>query len=330
MMLSLVLSVILIFVPQLACHSPAVDFSQFQTEENPEVILHGEEKVVRQIEGDRQELNLPRARPRDPRKKESSRSLGIETTAKAALVFDRASGAILFEKNSRDKFPLASLTKIMTALVFLETNPNWEASIKISKADDKEGGIFYARAPEEVKIKDLFNMMLIGSVNNAAMALSRSTGLSQEDFIAKMNQKAHELKLKDTVFVDPTGLEPENVGTALDIAKLLSYALQNKKIQETVLQKKYIFSPIGSQKVYYVKNTNELLWSFLNEEPYKLLGGKTGYTEEAGYNLAVASRRDGHEIIIVVLGSKTAEDRFKEIKGLADWTFENYEWANAE
>ncbi len=325
MMFSLIISIILIFIPQLA-YSPTAELGQFQTRDNSATVLNSEEAIAEQVEGDRQGASLPRAEPRDPQKKENSRSLGIETTAKAALVLDRASGSVLFEKNSREKFPLASLTKIMTALVFLETEPDWDASIKLSKADDKEGGIFYARAPEEVKVEDLFNMMLVGSVNNAAMALARSTGLSQKDFIEKMNQKAQKLGLKNTFFVDPTGLEPDNIGTAADVAKLLSHALQNKKIQETVIQKKYIFSPVGSKKVYYVKSTNELLWSFLNEGPYELLGGKTGYTEEAGYNLVVASRRDGHEIIIVVLGSKTAEDRFKEIKGLADWAFENYKW----
>jgi D-alanyl-D-alanine carboxypeptidase len=325
MMFSLVLSLVLIFIPQLA-NSPTDESGQFQAESASVSGQGGEEVFAKQSEGDSPGASLPRAEPRGPQKREDSRSLGIETTARAAIVFDRASGSILFEKNSKEKFSLASLTKLMTALVFLETEPNWEARIKLSKADDKEGGIFYARAPEEITVENLFNMMLVGSVNNAAMALVRSTGLSQKDFIAKMNQKARELKLKNTAFVDPTGLEPENVGTATDIAKLLSYALQNKKIQETVLQKKYVFSPIGSKRVYYVKSTNELLWSFLNEEPYELLGGKTGYTEEAGYNLTVGARRDGHEIIIVVLGSKTAEDRFKEVKGLVDWTFENYKW----
>lgn len=324
-MFSLFLSLILIFVPHLI-NSPTTQLEQFQIEKIFESEDIETEMVTKQIEGDSQEVRLPRAEPLDPQKKEGSRSLGIETTSRAALVLDRSSGKILFEKNAREKFSLASLTKLMTALVFLETEPNWNARIKLQKIDDKEGGIVYARAPEEVTVKDLFNMMLVGSVNNAAMAVVRSTGLSQEDFIAKMNQKAQELNLKNTVFVDPTGLEVENIGTALDVAKLLSYALQKKEIQEAVLQKKYVFSPIGSKKIYYVKNTNKLLWSFINEDPYEVLGGKTGYIEEAGYNLTVGVRRDNHEIIIVVLGSKTAEDRFQEIKGLADWTFDNYKW----
>lgn len=324
MLFSLFLSIILFFVPQVV-HSP-IELNQVLSQQIFVAMDQNPEMFVSQSEGDYLKVSLPRAEPRDPQKKENSKSLGIETTAKAAVVFDKASGSILFEKNAREKLPLASLTKVMTALVFLETEPDWNKKIKLSKADDREGGIFYARAPEVVTVKDLFNMMLVGSINNSTIALVRSTNFTQEDFVAKMNQKAQELKLKNMTFTDPTGLEPENQGTALDVAKLLSYALQQQKIQETVLQKKYIFSPVGSKKNYYVKSTNELLWSFLNEAPYKLLGGKTGYTEEAGYNLAVALERDGHEIIIVVLGSKTAEDRFIEVKGLAAWAFENYQW----
>jgi D-alanyl-D-alanine carboxypeptidase len=169
-------------------------------------------------------------------------------------------------------------------------------------------------------------MMLVGSVNNAAMALARSTGLTNEAFIAKMNVKAGELGLKNTIFSDPTGLLPENQSTARDVAKLLAKAMESEEIKKAVVQKRYIFSPVGSRKTYYVKSTNELLWSFINEAPYTFIGGKTGYIEESGYNLAVEVERGGHRVVIVVLGSASAEDRFKEIKGLADWTFENYQW----
>jgi len=325
MMFTLFLSIILIFVPQIA-HSPAA-LEPAAPEEN--IFSKVEERVLEtaiQKEGDSPISGLPRAAPRGPQKKEESKSLGIVTTARAALVFDEATGSILFEKDSREKLSLASLTKLMTALVFLETNPDWDRKINLNKADEKEGGIFYARAPEEVKIKDLFNMMLVGSVNNAAMAITRSTGMGEDEFVAKMNEKAKALNLEDTFFVDPTGLLTGNMGTAYDVAKMLSYALENDKIKEAVLRKRYVFSPGRSQKVYYVKSTDELLWSFLNESPYEIVGGKTGYIEEAGYNLAVEFEKDEHKIIVVVLGSATAGNRFQEVKGLTVWAFENYNW----
>jgi len=322
-MFSLLLSLFLIFLPQVADSPTGENFGWLKAKEQA---IMGEEKAVEDGQENFSGAALPRANPQPPRKKEESKSLGIETTARAALVFDKASGTILFDKNSREKISLASLTKLMTALVILDEKPEWDKTIKLAQTDNRDGGIVYARPPEEVTVKDLFEMMLVGSVNNAAAAMARSTGLTEEAFVAKMNNKAKGLLMNNTVFVDPTGLLPGNESTARDIAKLLANALDHEEIKEAVVKKTYIFSPQKSSKVYYVKSTNELLWSFLNEEPYTFIGGKTGYIEESGYNLAVEAERNGHGVIIVVLGSSTAEERFKEIKGLADWVFENYIW----
>jgi D-alanyl-D-alanine carboxypeptidase len=261
---------------------------------------------------------------RRPRKI-NERSLGIFTTARAAIVIDEDSGTVLFEKNSKEKLPIASLTKLMTALVFLETNPDWEKEIKLLKEEEKEGSILYARAGEKVKVKDLFNMMLVGSVNNAALALVRSTGLSQEDFVKKMNEKAKDLEMHDTFFVDPTGLEPANTSTVSDLARLVVQAFQREEIQKATTLSEYVFKTANG-KTYYIKNTNELLLSFLNKPPYKIIGGKTGYLDEAKYCLALETERDGHRIISVVLGSDTLYDRFQESKGLIVWAFENFVW----
>lgn len=321
-MFSIILSIILIFTPFVA-YSPGSTETTV-SDLTDEIIA--EEALHTQSEGDGQQFSLPRAEPRAPWKKEDSRSIGILTTAKSVLVFDEGTGTVLFAKNPQEKTPLASLTKLMTVLVFLDQDPDWDKVIRLTRADDREGGIVYARSPEEVTVKDLFNMALVGSVNNAAIALARSTGLEQKDFVAEMNKKAEELSLKDTIFVDPTGLLPENQGTARDVAKLVATALAREEVRSATLQKRYVFNPIGSGKTYYVKSTDELLWSFLNDEPYNFIGGKTGYIEESGYNLAVEVMRGGHKIIAVVLGSATAEDRFKEIKGLVDWAFVNYQW----
>lgn len=323
MMFSLILSLFLIFVPQIASSPTGEGMAWLENRVGTE---GGVEILPPQDGIDSSAAALPRAEPRAPQKKADSKSLGIETTARSALVFDRDAGEILFEKNSRDKISLASLTKLMTALVVLDENPDWDKTIKLVRADDRDGGIVYARSPEVVTVNDLFQMTLVGSVNNAAMALVRSTGITSEGFVAKMNAKAGELGLKNTIFADPTGLMPENQGTARDVAKLLAGAMEKEEIKKAVIQKKYVFNPVGSEKTYYVKSTDELLWSFLNEAPYAFVGGKTGYIEESGYNLAVEVERDGHRVVIVVLGSASAEDRFREIKGLADWTFENYQW----
>jgi len=321
-MFSIILSIILIFTP-FAAYSP--ESTETAT---PDLVneISAEESPRVQSEGDSQQFNLSRALPRAPQKKEDSRSIGILTTAKSALVFDEGTGTVLFAKNPQEKTSLASLTKLMTALVFLDKNPGWDKVIRLTRTDDREGGIVYARSPEEVTVKDLFNMAMVGSVNNAAIALARSTGLEQKDFVAEMNKRAEELDLKDTIFVDPTGLLPENKGTARDVARLIAAALEREEVRAATLQKRYVFNPANSEKTYYVKSTDELLWSFLNDDPYNFIGGKTGYIEESGYNLAVEVVRGGHKIIAIVLGSATTEDRFKEIKGLVDWTFVNYRW----
>lgn len=325
MIFSLFLSIFLIFAPQIA-HSPTGISQDVSSRGNLVVSENISDVVAQQSENDAPQVGLPRAEPLPPQKKEGSASLGIETTARAALVFDEGTGAILFDKNSQEKRSLASLTKLMTILVFFDHKVDWNKKVQMLKTDDRDGGIVYAHSPETVTVKDLFNMTLVGSVNNAAVALARSSGLSLKDFVAAMNKKAEEIGLTDATFADPTGLLPENQATARDVEKLLVKALDEEEVKETVVKKTYVFQPINSSKTYYVKSTDELLWSFLNEAPYELIGGKTGYLDEAGYNLAVEVQRDGHKIIVVVLDSETAEDRFKEVKGLADWTFENYIW----
>jgi D-alanyl-D-alanine carboxypeptidase (penicillin-binding protein 5/6) len=323
-MFSIILSIFIIFAPFIV-HSPTAVLNNDNVNQKMAASV-SEEILVQQTEGDSQVAGLPRAMPRAPKKKQDSQSLGIVTTAKSAFVFDEGTGTVLFAKDPKEKSSLASLTKLMTVLVFLDQKVDWNKKIMMTRADDREGGIVYARSPDEVTVKDLFNMTLVGSVNNAAIALARSTGFLEKDFVALMNKKAGEIGLEDTTFADPTGLLPANQGTARDVAKLLAAVMDNDEARTASIQKKYVFNPANSQKVYYVKSTDELLWSFLAETPYNFIGGKTGYIEESKYNLAVEVERDGHRVIAVVLGSDTAEDRFIEIKGLIDWVFENYKW----
>lgn len=324
MMFSIILSIFIIFAP-LVVHSPTAFLNNDKVSQESAAVA-SEEIPVQQTEGDSQVAGLPRAMPRAPEKKQDSQSLGIVTTAKSALVFDEGTGTVLFAKDPKEKSSLASLTKLMTVLVFLDQKVDWNKKIQMLRSDDREGGIVYARSLDEVTVKDLFNMTLVGSVNNAAIALARSTGLSEKDFVTLMNKKAKEIGLEDMTFADPSGLLPENQGTSRDVAKLLTLVMENDEARTVSAQKTYVFSPVNSQKVYYVKSTDELLWSFLNTTPYNFIGGKTGYIEESKYNLAVEVERDGHRVVAVVLGSDTAEDRFTEIKGLVDWVFGNYKW----
>ncbi|MBU0706797.1 serine hydrolase, partial [Patescibacteria group bacterium] len=200
-------------------------------------------------------------------------------TSEAAIVVDKETGEVLYEKNSDTVRSIASLTKLMTALVFLDNNPGWETVVELQSDDMTYGAKLYASVGETLTTQDLFNTMMIGSANNAARALARSTGLSEEEFVAQMNQKAISLGMADTTFTDPTGLDVTNQSTAQDLIKLTNKALSNFLISQTSTSVAYNFSMINTGRYHHIKNTNLLV----QESDLYLLGGKTGYLDEAGY-----------------------------------------------
>lgn len=251
---------------------------------------------------------------------ETVQSIGIKNSARAAVVFDSDSEQFLYEKNSQELLPIASLTKLMTAMVFLETNPVWTKTMEILPEDDRIGAKIYIYKGEIVTLRDLFYSVLVGSANNATVALVRSTGLSEEEFVKKMNEKAQELGLTQTKFYDATGLDPQNVSTAKDVARMMRAALGYKKIREALSTVEYEFSTLNTNAHHRIKNTDVLLESFLNQSPYTILGGKTGYLDEALYCFAVGVRdKNGKNIIVVTLGTPSSDERFLQAKGLIYW-----------
>lgn len=265
-----------------------------------------------------------------PQKNPASESLGVKLSAKHAALLDRKTGALLFEKNAEEAQPIASITKLMSALVFLDYNPGWQGEITMEKSDERNGGYFHVYQGETLYIKDLFNLGLVASDNNAIIALARSTGLSEKQFVEEMNKTAIVLGLNNTSFVDPTGLSPQNVSTAIDVAKMLNYILTKQEIKDASLMTEYKFTIINNKRKVTVQSTDILLDSYLNDKSlgYKIIGGKTGYLTEAGYCLALSVAKDGNEVIGVVLGSDTIDSRFQEIKGMITWGFDNYIWSD--
>ncbi|MFA6198521.1 MAG: serine hydrolase [Patescibacteria group bacterium] len=249
-------------------------------------------------------------------------SLGIKTTASSAIVYEPASQTVLFAKNVDALRPIASLSKLMTALVFLEHNPGLEKEVEITADDIVPGGSDHLKADDRVTVENLFYTCLIGSDNVAASALARSTGLATIDFVAQMNDRASRMGFTQTHFEEVTGLNQANVSTAAEVARLLDYALNNSLIRQAVLLPEYTFMPIDTNKTRRVTNTDLLIDSFIQVD-----GGKTGYTNEAGYCFAArASDGNGHRIIAVVLGAANDSARFQEVKGLIAWTFSNWLW----
>lgn len=252
-------------------------------------------------------------------------SLGIQTTADSILATDVDSGKVLYKKDSANQQPIASLTKLMTALVFLENNPGFEEAVAITQEDAREGGIVYLFSGNQVIVDDLFHLLLVSSTNEAAAAIARISTVP--DFVAAMNQKAKELGMNSTTFVEPTGLEAGNISTAEDITILLKTAMQNEKIRAVADMPLYRFVEQTSGREITAYSTNQLLSSFVNNKGYKIIGAKTGYLEEAGYCIAVMIEKDGAgQVIFVLFGMDTIDDRWLETKGLIDWVFGNFKW----
>jgi len=256
----------------------------------------------------------------------NNNSLGIKITAPSAMVVDKNTGSVLWQKNPSEVRSLASITKLLTALVFLDHNPGWETEITVQQSDYREGGRIRVYNGERLFVRDLFNASLVASSNNATVALARSTGLSEEEFAVAMNQKAQSLGMSDSVFFEPTGLDPANITTASDIIKLAQAALANPEIAAATGQKEYKFSVINAPRNYTLENTDRLLNSYLN-----IVSGKTGYLDEAGYCLVSQVQGPlGQEVLVVVMGSESEDSRFAEVKALAQWAFDNYYWPSIE
>jgi len=251
--------------------------------------------------------------------KKEVKSIGVKISAKSGVVRDKNSGEILFSKNAEEKMPIASITKLMSALVFLENNQGWDKEVKIIQSDHRIGGRLYVAPGEVILVKDLFYTSLVGSANNATIALARSTGLSLDEFVLKMNEKAKELEMDNTYFEEPTGLSEENVSTALDVLKLARIAFSKEEIKAALQTEEYIFNTADKEIEHTIKNTDKLLSSFLNEDDYNVLGAKTGYTDEAMYCLVLGVKNEEKNVISVILGANTSENRFQEAKSLAWW-----------
>ena len=248
-------------------------------------------------------------------------------TADSILVKDVQSGAVLLNKNEYAKHSIASITKLMTALVILEYDINWNATTTVIGADSLDTHMY---AGDIYMYEELWNAMLIASSNKAALSLVESINGTEDEFVVRMNKRAQELGLSDTVFTDVTGIEDTNISTASDIVILLQEALRHPQIQETLLKKEYTLYSEQRQKEHHMWSTNWLILDDPNPWIYHsfdtVLGGKTGYIVAAGFNFVVEVEKGGHHIDVVVLGADSNEARFTEARDVGEWVFDNYTW----
>ena len=218
---------------------------------------------------------------------------------------------ILFEKASDTKLPIASLTKLMTAVIVLD-NYNLSDNITVDEIADSQDSMKQdVKSGDTMPAENFLEIMLVESSNKSAYALSEGPGSTpgEEAFVGLMNQKAKEIGLENTFFADPTGLSPQNVSTADDLVKLAEYILKNyPRIADISRVKEFYVPGFGE-----VSNTDQLL----GEIP-EIVCSKTGFTTQAkGCLLLVMNNpKDNGYLINVILG---ADDRFSEMKQLIDW-----------
>lgn len=240
--------------------------------------------------------------------------------AKSALVYDTRSSRFLYEKNFKTKLPVASLTKILTAIIVLE-NFNHEDIVTIPReamrVDGEKQDLYLG---EKISIRNLLKLMIIESSNDAAYALAwyaKSRGI---DFIKIMNDKAGALGMLDSLFLDPAGLNDNAYSTANDLVKLIEYSLHYPEIWTISSEKTAIVESIDAKIKHNVRSTNQLL-DLLTD----IFGGKTGYTEEAlGSMIMITDVPDyPSQVVSIILGS---HDRFGDTQKLIDWTRRAYRW----
>ena len=239
-------------------------------------------------------------------------------SAEAYVVMDYDTGRVLMSKNEDRKKLIASTTKIMTCMIALEKG-DLKSVRKVGEEVLKAyGSAIYIQLGEEMTLEDLLYGLMLRSGNDAAIEIAYHISGNLDDFVKLMNEKAYELGMKNTSFLNPHGLEEDdgqgNLSTAYDMAILMKYALKNPEFLKIIGTKSYTAKTSG--KTYVWKNKNRLI----HEYEY-MLGGKTGYTEKAKRTLVTASRKDEKTCIVVTLNDG---NDFEDHQTLCESVFQNY------
>jgi D-alanyl-D-alanine carboxypeptidase len=249
-------------------------------------------------------------------------AVGPVIEAKAALLMDLDSGVILYEKKLHQRIPMASLTKIMTALLILESHSlNEIVTIKDDFNEMEELGVrIWLHQYEKITVENLLIGLLVRSAGDATLTLAKYHSGSVEAFVDEMNKRAKELNLRNTHFTNPIGIDdPGHYSTVFDLAVLTKQALRKQDFRRIVRMPRAAITSVDGKIKHEFESTNYLLNSYLD-----IRGVKTGTTDEAGESLINLARHwNGKEVIVVLLDSP---ERFQESKRLIDWSFRNFSW----
>jgi serine-type D-Ala-D-Ala endopeptidase (penicillin-binding protein 7) len=255
----------------------------------------------------------------DPFDFESVKATGPKLNLRSALLVNYENGKVLYAKNSEMAQPIASLSKLVAAMVVLDNITDFSKTIVISKDDAYQSSFTRLRQGWELTLSDLLHASLMASDNRATRALARAVAGNYDDFAAKMNEKVRALGLKSTEFGDPTGLSSRNVSTAHEVALILQAAYKYPLIATITSTKAWTISIKNRRRLTIdLRNTNRLMYS----SPFQVLAGKTGFIEASAYCLATLLQNDrGEKLTLVVLGAPGGSVRFREAKKLATWGF---------
>lgn len=241
--------------------------------------------------------------------------------AASAILIDATTGDVIWEKNPDERRPIASTTKIMTAILAIESD-RLEDSVTVTSNVVAAGrwGIKLI-LNEQVKQQGLLYALMLNSANDSAVAIAEKIGGTLDNFISMMNLKAINLGATNTHYTNPHGLPDGNpYSTARDLAKITRYAIKNKTFVDLVSTKKTSVYRSGATKPTVVENRNKLLWTYKGA-----IGVKTGHTNSAGFCLVSAAKRDRVSLIAVVLGGKAPDTIFTNSAALLDYGFSLYE-----
>lgn len=237
---------------------------------------------------------------------------------KAAVLINYSNGEILYSRGADQPRSIASLSKLVAAMVLLDMEIDFNDTITITREDSRRSAKSRLRTGYQLTVGDLMHSALMASDNRATRALARSAAGSIDAFVAAMNRKARSIGLSKTIFFDPTGLDKRNKSTALEVAKMLHYAYDYPTIARLTSKKKHRLQILNRKNRYYnIINTNRFTLS-----PYKVLAGKTGYIQASDYCLAtLVSNSKGERVTAVILGAPKKGLRYREARRLVDWGF---------
>lgn len=256
---------------------------------------------------------------------EEPSSLNFAEEATSAILMERDTGTVLFEKNSDEQLPPASMTKVMTMLLIMEAIESgkikWDDKVRTSERAASMGGSqIFLEQGEEMTVEELMKGIAIASANDASVAMAEHLAGSEEQFVHMMNERAKELGLKNTHFVNSNGLPGENhYSSAYDLAIMAKELLKYEKVTEfTSTYEDYLREDTDDK--FWLVNTNKLVKFYPGVD-----GLKTGYTSKAKYCLTATANKNGMRVIAVIFGAPTSQDRNRQISEMLDYAYSQYE-----